>query len=250
MKPILKAKCILLIFCFILIVCGSKSDNSSFKTNFLKTSSCDLPISFDQYYSCDINTALTIGIFYVLSCPSLRTNEPTIYSAVNENSQFLDENGTVIQCMRRLGELMVNQGYQNFNFNNTAQNQVHENVLEMANSTGLSAQAGNIADNVVNGMRNQQLQPIIVGNELIWLSNVLPDAANGNWEAYENTGSIFRQQALQQVAYIKLILEMSGLSDQEAAEIVERAMLISLQWSEKYGLGYILGCGISLGVFN
>ncbi|HKK10807.1 MAG TPA: hypothetical protein VJ939_08210 [Bacteroidales bacterium] len=253
MKTFIKANHILPIFCFIFMFCGSKSNKSDLTNNSWE-SITDIKSDYKQNInSCDFETAGIIGLLYVWSCPSLSRDESDFESLVNKIYPLLDEDGDVIRCMRRLGELLVNQGYQNFNFNEEAENRVHERTMDMAMKHGNVAEAKNIADNVVSSMRNEQLQPIIIGQELIWLSKVLPDAANDDWYDYYNTCSFFRQQAIDQIEQIKIILRTmsyyGGLSsdDLQLLGIVLPAME---EWSNRYGAGYIVATGIQLGVFK
>ena len=123
-------------------------------------------------------------------------DQSEIEDIVSEYDYLLDENSDVIRCMRRLGNLMVNRGAQQFNFTNADENRVRSSVMNMADGSGLDV--GTVADNTVASMRREVLQPIIIGQELIWLSNVIPDAADDDWDSYETTGTVFRQLALQE----------------------------------------------------
>jgi hypothetical protein len=253
MKTYLKVNRILLIFCFIFMSCGSKSNKSHFGDNSW-ASETESKFGYKQNInSCDFNTAAIIGILYVRSCPSLSRDESEFESLVDEIYTLLDEDGDVIKCMRRLGELLVNQGYQNFNFNREAENRVHERTMDMALKNGNIADAQNISDNVVSSMRNEQLQPIIIGQELIWLSKVLPDAANDDWYDYYNTCSFFRQQAIAQIEQIKIILHtmgyFGGLSSDDL-KLLGIVLPSMDEWSNRYGAGYIVATGIQLGVFK
>ena len=91
--------------------------------------------------------------------------------------------------MRRLGNLMVDQGVEQFKFTTADENQIRSGVMNMAEGTGLEAKASEIADNIVDAITNEALQPILIGQELLWLSEVIPDAAAGNW-------NVMKQQAL------------------------------------------------------
>lgn len=243
MKPYPKLMYLLLLICMILIDCGcnrNKNSASSYETNeryFQRTSSCDL------------TTAIFIGRLYALSCPSISDNDVILRDLVGKYSELLNENGEVIRCMNKLGRLMVQQGIQNFNFTNAQENQVRSNIMEMANEVGLT-NGVQISDNIVSGMKNEQLQPIMVGNELIWLSSVLSSAADGNWYEYQSTGTIFRREAIRQIEYIKQVIDIYTTFDPSGANILEGVMPLANNWAIEYGQGYVVGCGVYLGVFK
>lgn len=233
--------------------CGSKSNKSHLVNNSMESVTAGKSGFRQNFITCDFETAGIIGLLYVWSCPSLSRDKSDFESLVDEIYALLDEDDDVIICMRRLGELLVNQGYQNFNFNGEAENQVHERTMDMALKHGNVAEAQNIADNVVSSMRNEQLQPIIIGQELIWLSTVLPDAANDDWYNYYNTCSFFRQQAIAQIEQIKIMLQTLGSFGQLTEEDLQLLGIVLPamdEWSNKYGAGYIIATGIQLGVFE
>lgn len=202
----------------------------------------------EQTDTYNLATGLYVAALYVASCPSFSRDDSVIEEGMDDIGYLIAEDGDIIRCMRSIGEVMVRQGMENFDFNNVARNQVRGNVLNMANNAGLD-NAGIFADKVVTSMRNEQLQPIIIGQELIWLSKVLPSAAEGDWDDYYNTGSIFRRQAQQQVIYYKNILQMFS-GDPEAAELIGVVLPLIDKWSTQYGVGYILGVGVHYGVIS
>ncbi len=250
METIFKVRYLLLIFCFMLVNCGSKSNKNNSGSYYDELSSDNVNSKVEESYTYNMNTALLIGMLYVLSCPSLETHEYDIYDMVSEYEQFLYEDGAIIQGMKRLGDLMVAHGTQNFNFTNTVENNTKEKVIGMCNSVGLEAKAGSFSDKVVSGMRNEQLQPIIIGKELIWLSNVIPDAANGDWDSSHNTGSSIRREAKAEIAQVQQSLAYVRSIDSDAAKLLDIVLPAMSKWSLEYGMGYIVGTGIYLGVFQ
>lgn len=241
MKAFLKTNWMMIILCSIFMACGSNSNKhelASYKQNVI---------------NCDLNTGVFIGLLYIKSCPGLFRDNSEFISLVNQYYTILDEDSDAIKCMRTLGEELVHQGTQNFNFTNDVQNQVHERTMNMAMNHGMVSEAQSFADNVVSSMKNEQLQPIIIGQELIWLSEVLPYAADDNWDYYNNTGTYFRKAAIDQIEQIELSLQMLGhyggltQDDLELLGIVSPAID---KWSTKYGIGYIVATGIHLGVFK
>lgn len=206
------------------------------------------PENVSQAYTCDFQTALIIGSLHVLSSPIM--DQSKIKEFVFEYSDLLDENSNVMRCMRRLGQLLSNQGKQNFNFNDADNNRVRESVMNMCNGTGFEGQSGELADKIAGSMRQEAVQPILVGQELIWLANVIPDAADDDWDSYENTGSWFRQEAKQQAAVSKEVLDRYGRLDPDINNILGSVMPLMDQWNIQYGIEYIIMCGIYLGVFQ
>jgi hypothetical protein len=250
MKTIFKAKYLLLVVTFILYSCGSNSNKQNSRSYYDELSLDYENSMVVETYTYNMNTALLIGMLYVLSCPSLETDEYDIYDMVSEYEHLLHENASVIKGMKRLGKLLVAQGTQNFNFTNAAENNTRENVIGMCNRDGYEGQAGEFADKVVSGMREEQLRPIVIGQELLWLADVIPDAANGDWEAYEDTGSWIRREAKTEIAIIEQQLKLIRSIDPQAAQLLEIVLPEMSKWSLEYGMGYIVATGIYLGVFK
>lgn len=246
MKILVRINILLLLFLFIGIDLGSGRS-----TPYLEDSDTeelkDEDISFlEQPSACNLEIAVMIGALYVNSSPSKDPHE--IRALVNEYSNYLNANSDVIRCMSRLGNLFVQQGYSQFRFTNEDENRIRGSVYDMAAGSGLDGM--DIADNITGSMRSDALQPVIIGQELLWLAEVIPYAAEDNWYRYENTGTYFRQQAIAQITQINAAIELYGAFDPEILAIMDAIMPQVNQWVDEYGMWYIISSGIYLGVFQ
>lgn len=236
MKSFIKVNLVLLIVLFISVDCGSRGSNTYSEDRTPQPES----------HVCGIETAVMIGALYVYSSPLKDSEE--MQEFVSEYSDFLGANSDVIRCMRNLGNSFIQQGTTQFEFTYEDENQVRSSVYDMAAGSGLDAT--NIADNITGSMRSEALQPIIVGQELLWLAEVIPEAADYNWDKYETTGTYFRQQALQQAAQYNAILELYGAYDPEMQALMDAIMPEMNQWIDDYGMWYIISSGVYLEVFQ
>ena len=70
-------------------------------------------------------------------------------------------------------------------------------------------QAAQIKSNVESG----QLQLLVMGQELIWLSEVLPKGAQGDWNDFLNTGTLARTQGIEYLRLLDPIFQSMGERD-------------------------------------
>lgn len=205
-------------------------------------------IKCNQNYDCDLEAAIVIGTLYVLSSPQKSQSE--IQEFVSQYAIYQAEDSKVISCIRSLGNSLVNQGTQNFNFSSSDENQIRGNVMDMCSGTDLDGISGQMADNIVAGMREEALQPIIIGHELQWLASVLPRAANNDWAPYLPTGTYFIRMAIQQASQINAIIELYGAFDPQLRALYDSILPEMNQWIDNYGMWYIFAYGSYLGVFQ
>ncbi len=230
-----------LTFCFIFLECKSKRTDQ-----FANTQSGQQIMQVQNSSSCNIESAVLIGALYVASSPM--KDQSIIQNVVNEYDYLLGENSSTIRCMRNLGNRLVQYGYQNFNFNANDENRIRGRVNNM--TAGADIDGGRVADNVVNSMRQASLQPIVIGQELQWLAQVIPDAAGDDWYNYNNTGTALRQLAMQEAAQYKAIIELYGAFDPELQSVLGAVTPQMNQFIDNYGIWYIIACGVHLGIFQ
>jgi hypothetical protein len=74
---------------------------------------------------------------------------------------------------------------------------------------------GEQARGVANSLQSGNLDMLRMGQELVWLANVLPAAADGNWTLFDTTGTYLR------TTYRQMKPFMDEMSDPEVRAIVQ-----------------------------
>lgn len=145
---------------------------------------------------------LSIGKLYYVASPAYYTNNwKQLNNLVANNRNLLRSNSPIIKCMKEVGENMQIEAMQSFD------SRAGINAYASAISYGANAsQARQIQTNIENG----QIQPYLIGKELVWLSQVLPKAAQGDWSGFMNTGTFTRRQAIEGIALIQQMFEYMG----------------------------------------
>lgn len=143
--------------------------------------------------ACNVNTAKHLAKAYVLAQPLSTGN---LDSFLQNNRQMFQENGSAIQCAKRLGEYLRSNGLRSYDTH------AYERVVEIA-PPELVEKAPQVAQSINAG----SIDAINIGNELLWLSEVLPSATRGNYSPFNNTGTLLRQQIRQYMGIIGPILQ-------------------------------------------
>ena len=149
---------------------------------------------------------------YVISIPLL-FKENELVPLIAANNAYFVEGGPVIQYFQQAGTALFLGGaaYQG--------PPVWQNYLNMP------PDVVRIAQQVDNTMRTNGIQ---VGQEFLWLAQVLPAAASGNWAPYQQEGTPARQQGIAQAQMIQqfnpFILQMMANSMQMAQPQIEQAI--------------------------
>lgn len=140
-------------------------------------------------YACDDNASRLVAKTYMLANPVLiRENE--IIPLIQSNLASFNPGGRAIRCMQKLGAALSNNGLAQFQQNNG--NAVGEGYAG-AMPEGLEHLPGDVADSL-----NSYVSDVYaMGQELIWLANVLPSIAQGNYTPYNSTGTYTRQMLRQ-----------------------------------------------------
>lgn len=107
---------------------------------------------------------------------------------VSQNKDLFEPNGPAIRCMRSLGTGLLQAAF----------NAYDQKALEKAYRSGAPP---DIARDVANLVNDSAIKLAWLGQELIWLSEVLPYGAQGNWVPFLTTTFLGRpithEQALQ-----------------------------------------------------
>lgn len=149
---------------------------------------------------CDETTAQLVARAYVLSIPLL-FKENDLIPLMEQYKSYFEEDGKVIQCMRSLGENLVQNAIENYH---------PENGTTATEMFGGSMPEGleDLPGQVDASMRSFNTDLYAMGAELIWLSQVLPPAAYGDYQPYNTTGTISRQSMREVMNIYQLLCQM------------------------------------------
>ncbi|MCB2204468.1 hypothetical protein KQI65_06935 [bacterium] len=114
----------------------------------------------------------------------------------------LRRDGGVVQCARELGEQLVKRGVESFHKDD------YDRAYKQAIALGGSMEQ---VHNVAGSIHEGDVDLLLLGKELIWLADVLPHAAMGNWEPYANTGTVARQQVRHVLPYMNVLKTDAGM---------------------------------------
>jgi hypothetical protein len=138
---------------------------------------------------------------------------PALVQDVSSYPDVFKESSSVIVCARALGALLIERGVVSFNPN------AYSDVMKRFGGT----RAAEFAPQVAQSLNKDALYFIALGQELQWLSQVLPAAVRGDWGPYLSTGTLFRQTTRQQLIYFNQMDQIFGANPQNRA-FLENAM--------------------------
>lgn len=146
-----------------------------------------------------------MGELLVRSNPLIEMNAGQFQSFqgfIQGNSSLLQSNGPTMTCARELGQALQYQGLSSYS--QSDYNDAYGSVL---------AQGGTIdmAQDVAGGMQSGALDAWMTGQELVWLSQVIPSASNGNWQPYLTTGTESRNQVRQVMVLLQSMPDMQSM---------------------------------------
>jgi hypothetical protein len=185
MSPLL----MLILVSFIFFSCSKDSDESYYQqeTNYAQNQ------QQSQQNYCTLETARAIGNLYLLSMPLM--DHEDLVTFVQQNKSSLTEGSNIIQCMQKAGSRLTGAGINAYN--PADYNKVHGRVLEMGGTADM-------AQDIASSMERPAMQALAMGQELLWLAKVIPEAANGNWDPYNNTGTLLRQGMIEEIRLFKM----------------------------------------------
>ncbi len=161
----------------------------------------EIPISKKR--ACDIESARKLYKVQILSNPlSERKKFETLKAYIQENKGDFTDDGSVIRCARALGNNLMKRGVLTFD----------DQVRERAANKGISPE---YYDRLEADVNRGSIDSLLQGEELLWLAEVLPEAAKGNWNPYQSTGTKTRQQARAFLPMIEMI-DPSSIQQLEA----------------------------------
>lgn len=137
---------------------------------------------------------------------------------MQSNQGFFASNGGAIQCMRRLGNALVQAGL--------------AAGLEQRNSRSATERFGgempegleDLPGEVDASMNSYSSDAVVMGQELLWLARVLPDAARGNYAPYNNSGTDTRQVMLRMEPIFQTLCQMDQTICQISLSVFSQMM--------------------------
>ncbi len=169
---------------------------------------------------CDEVTARNVGaLFYTLN-PIKELSQPEELTAfVQKNSKLLTAGGPTVRCVRLVGNRLMQHGLAAHL--QTDRNRAYESALNMGADMDQARQ-------VSNSIHSGGVDAIAIGQELVWLADVVPAAASGNWELFVNTGT----QSRLSVRQIWPLYQQMRVMDPSMGTILEQSMNQMQPWVE------------------
>jgi hypothetical protein len=153
----------------------------------------------------DQTTAKNLGRLYYAVNPLNEVQNPNaVMKFINDHKSLLQDDSPTISCARKLGNRLIQSGLNAFS--NSDYDRAYGSVLDMG---------GNMshARDVANSLQQGAVDAFMIGQELLWIANVVPKAANGDWTDFNNTGTQSRM-TMRQVWPIYKTMGMSSMLNQ------------------------------------
>lgn len=155
---------------------------------------------------------------YVLTNPLA---EGDFRAYLSQNRPYFVENGQAVQLAKELGLALRTAGVSSYDPG------AEERAHRIASQTGVSPE---FAPEVARNLNRNSLDLWRMGNELLWLAEVLPPATRGDFGPYETTGTWQRQQIRQVLPILKTLLT----SDPEMAQMYNAVLKEYRPFAEEY----------------
>lgn len=132
---------------------------------------------------CNVGLAKEIAAIYVMANPIHEAqNYHVLISQLRSSYPDLNNKSDLIRCMRVIGKRFLCAGLQSFTEVEVARARINEVGMQVKLPVSIS-------DRTYNDLISGQLDLYHFGEELIWLSSVLPAAVRGDSTLYFNTGT-------------------------------------------------------------
>lgn len=161
-----------------------------------------LVVSCKKTSACDEVTARLVARAYVLSIP-LFFKENDLIPLMADSKDYFLEDGKAIRCMQTLGTALTQSGMADLE-----QNREYSATERFGGSMpeGLEHLPGQV-DASIQSYGNDMFT---MGQELLWLSQVLPPAAEGDYEPYKTTATATRQLMAQILPIYQMLYQMDS----------------------------------------
>lgn len=158
---------------------------------------------------CDLQIARSVGELLYYSNPLLAEAEVMTY--VNENRGHFQPNSPIIVCMRDLGSWLVARELSQYS------SQDYDNAYSSCLGMGATGvQARQVAGEIQGGT----IELLATGQELLWLADVFPMGASGNWNPYLTLAGSTESRVM--ARRVKPIYDQLMQSDPYTAQIVNQ----------------------------
>lgn len=159
----------------------------------------------DSSKAADQTTANNLGhLYYMVNPLNVMQHPGDVEDFIRENKSLLQSDSPIIQCAKKLGNKLTMSGLNSFS--TTDYDRAYGSVLSMGGDT---SQARSVADSLQQGA----VDAYMVGQELLWIADAVPKAANGDWSAFNTTGTQSRK-TMRQVWPLYQQLGMQSVLDQ------------------------------------
>jgi hypothetical protein len=115
---------------------------------------------------------------------------------INSYPAYFGEDGKATQCMRSLGDSLLQTA-------NMLSNQFAGNPALSIFGGKMPAGLANLPAQVDQNLNSYGANERFIGEQLVWLSNVLPQALRGNLVPYGTTSTLSRERARQMLPLLQ-----------------------------------------------
>ena len=149
---------------------------------------------------CDEATSRIVARVYVLSIPLLSSNDE-FFRIVETNPDAFAEDGLVVRCMRTVGRGLAQQG--------ASAMQTYRTGSAVERFGGMMPEGlSHLPGQVDSSLQSYGTDVYAMGEELVWLSQVLPAVSRGDRAPYNAGQTTSRQLARQAIPVYQMICQM------------------------------------------
>jgi hypothetical protein len=180
---------------------------------------------------CGQQTAALIGRVYYLANPiSEQTNPQDLVDFIQANGHLLARGSSFAICSDLAGRRLVTRGILTYSPQDA--DRAYESSLGMGATMD---QANQVRTSINQG----SVDAVAIGQELVWLAAVIPEAAAGNWGPYNSTGPMARQQT----RVVWPLYEAMVGTDPSMQAMLDQIMLQFQPWIEYQAASLVLLLG-------
>jgi hypothetical protein len=152
--------------------------------------------------ACDDTAARLVARAYVLSIPMFFKQNDLI-PLLNDNKAYFVEGGKAIRCMEALGTALVQGGM-------AAADRFKGYPATERFGGSMPPGLEHLPGQVDSSLRSYGNDMFAMGQELLWLSQVLPPAAKGDYAPYNTTATPNRQRVVQVLPIYQALCQMDA----------------------------------------
>jgi len=134
---------------------------------------------------CNTNSIKLLGsLYYITNALNVHRNPQEVEQFIYSNRHLLTQNSQAINFARDLGNYLTNYGINAYNQKD------YNDAYSSAVSMGANS---DMAYDVASSFNSQAVDAYMFGQELLWLAQVIPQAAQGNWTPFKASATTTRQ---------------------------------------------------------